>query len=72
MDQFKQISTFVDVAARGSLSAAARAEYRRIFGAEARTAGAPGWQSCATSREVYEEAGLLYASYRRVWKGVKH
>ena len=26
MDQFKQISTFVDVAARGSLSAAARAE----------------------------------------------
>ena len=26
MDQFKQISTFVDVAAKGSLSAAARAE----------------------------------------------
>ena len=26
MDQFKQISTFVDVAARGSLSASARAE----------------------------------------------
>jgi len=26
MDQFKQISTFVDVVARGSLSAAARAE----------------------------------------------
>ena len=26
MDQFKQISTFVDVAIKGSLSAAARAE----------------------------------------------
>ncbi|MGZ5779658.1 MAG: helix-turn-helix domain-containing protein, partial [Burkholderiaceae bacterium] len=26
MDQFKQISTFVDVIAKGSLSAAARAE----------------------------------------------
>jgi undecaprenyl phosphate-alpha-L-ara4FN deformylase len=45
--------------------AAARSEFRRIFGAEARTAGAPGWQSNAASREVYEEAGLLYSSDTR-------
>ncbi len=44
---------------------AARAEYLRIFGAEARTAGAPGWQSNAKSRQVYDEAGLLYASDTR-------
>ncbi len=44
---------------------AARAEFRRIFGAEARTAGAAGWQSNARSREVYEGAGLLYASDTR-------
>ena len=42
--------------------AAARAEFRRIFGAEAQTAGAPGWQSNARSRAVYDEAGLLYSS----------
>ena len=44
---------------------AARAEFRRIFGREARTAGAPGWQSTARSRHVYDEAGLLYASDTR-------
>src|SRR5471032_92494 len=41
---------------------AARAEFLRIFGREAQTAGAAGWQSNARSREVYDEAGLLYAS----------
>lgn len=44
---------------------AARAEFLRIFGAEASTAGAPGWQSSALSRQVYDEAGLLYASDTR-------
>ncbi|MCX6952298.1 MAG: polysaccharide deacetylase family protein [Verrucomicrobia bacterium] len=44
---------------------AAREEFKRIFGTEARTAGAPGWQSNAKSREVYDEAGLLYASDTR-------
>lgn len=45
--------------------AAARAEFRRIFGTDAHTAGAPGWQSNARSRQVYDEAGLLYASDTR-------
>lgn len=44
---------------------AARAEFLRIFGHEARTAGAAGWQSNERSREVYDEAGLLYASDAR-------
>jgi len=44
---------------------AARAEFLRIFGSEAQTAGAPGWQSNARSRQVYDEAGLLYASDAR-------
>ena len=44
---------------------AARAEFLRIFGSEAQTAGAPGWQSNAKSREVYDEAALLYASDTR-------
>jgi len=44
---------------------AARAEFLRIFGREAHTAGAAGWQSNACSREVYDEAGLLYASDTR-------
>jgi undecaprenyl phosphate-alpha-L-ara4FN deformylase len=44
---------------------AARAEYLRIFGEEARTAGAAGWQSNGKSRQVYDEAGLLYASDTR-------
>ncbi len=45
--------------------AAARAEFRRIFGCETQTAGAPGWQSNERSRAVYDEAGLLYASDTR-------
>ena len=44
---------------------AARTEFRRIFGVEAHTAGAAGWQSNARSREVYDRAGLLYASDTR-------
>lgn len=44
---------------------AARAEFLRIFGREAHTAGAAGWQSNARSREIYDEAGLLYASDTR-------
>ena len=44
---------------------AARAEFLRIFGEEARTAGAAGWQSSSNSREVYDEAGLLYSSDTR-------
>lgn len=44
---------------------AARAEFRRIFGMEAQTAGAAGWQSNARSRVAYERAGLLYASDTR-------
>lgn len=43
----------------------ARAEFRRIFGVDARTAGAAGWQSSAESRQVYDEAGLLYSSDTR-------
>ena len=45
--------------------ARARAEFRRIFGVEAHTAGAAGWQSSAFSRAVYDESGLLYASDTR-------
>lgn len=45
--------------------AAARAEFRRLFDGEARTAGAAGWQSNAFSRTVYDEAGLLYSSDTR-------
>ncbi len=44
---------------------AAREEFRRVFGADAPTAGAAGWQSNARSRTVYDEAGLLYASDTR-------
>jgi hypothetical protein len=36
-----------------------------VFGGEARTAGAAGWQSTFESREVYDEAGLLYSSDTR-------
>ena len=43
----------------------ALAEYQRIFGAAALTAGAPGWQATAASRQVYDEAGFLYASDTR-------
>ena len=44
---------------------AARAEFMRLFGTDASTAGAAGWQSNARSREVYDEANLLYASDTR-------
>ena len=44
---------------------AARAEFIRIFGRAALTAGAAGWQSNALSREVYDEATLLYSSDTR-------
>ena len=44
---------------------AARLEFARIFGTEASTAGAAGWQSSPFSREVYDEAGLLYSSDTR-------
>jgi len=44
---------------------AARAEFRRIFGSDAATAGAAGWQSNDRSRQVYDESGLLYASDTR-------
>jgi peptidoglycan/xylan/chitin deacetylase (PgdA/CDA1 family) len=44
---------------------AARAEFLRVFGTEARTAGAAGWQSNSRSREVYDEAQLLYSSDTR-------
>jgi peptidoglycan/xylan/chitin deacetylase (PgdA/CDA1 family) len=43
----------------------ARDEYRRIFGSEARTAGTAGWQANGFSRQVYDEAGLLYGSDTR-------
>jgi len=43
----------------------ARAEFKRIFGHDAKTAGAPGWQSNALSRQVYDEAHLLYSSDTR-------
>jgi undecaprenyl phosphate-alpha-L-ara4FN deformylase len=44
---------------------AARAEFVRIFGTEAVTAGAAGWQANAHSRDAYDRAGLLYASDTR-------
>lgn len=43
----------------------AQAEFRRIFGQKAETAGAAGWQSNANSREIYDEADLLYGSDTR-------
>lgn len=44
---------------------AARTEFFRVFGVEAQTAGAAGWQSNARSRQVYDDANLLYASDSR-------
>ncbi len=44
---------------------AARDEFRRIFGSDAVTAGAAGWQANANSRGAYDRAGLLYASDTR-------
>ncbi len=41
---------------------AARTEFLRVFGTEALTAGAAGWQSNARSRQVYDDANLLYSS----------
>jgi undecaprenyl phosphate-alpha-L-ara4FN deformylase len=55
----------MDLAAVHEEFVAARAEYLRIFGTEAHTAGAAGWQSNANSREVYDEADLLYSSDTR-------
>ena len=43
----------------------AGAEFVRVFGFAAHAAGAAGWQSTANSREVYDGAGLLYASDTR-------
>lgn len=43
----------------------AQKEFVRIFGFEARTAGAAGWQASAQSKKVYDEANLLYASDTR-------
>lgn len=43
----------------------ARAEFRRIFGEEAKTAGAAGWQANALSLAAYDDAGLDYASDAR-------
>jgi len=45
--------------------AKARTEFRRIFGEEARTAGAAGWQANAHSLAAYDDAGLDYASDSR-------
>lgn len=44
---------------------AARDEFRRVFGSEAPSAGAPGWQANALSRQIYDEADLLYGSDTR-------
>lgn len=59
---FVQTMTAAEVAAEFS---AARDEFRRIFGTEAPTAGAAGWQSNARSRAAYDDANLLYASDTR-------
>lgn len=40
----------------------ARIEFRRIFGVDAQTAGAPGWQANAKTLAVYDAAGIAYAS----------
>lgn len=45
--------------------ARAREEFHRIFGFEALSAGAAGWQSNERSRTVYDEAELLYSSDTR-------
>lgn len=43
----------------------ARAEFRRVFGEDAKCAGAPGWQCNGRSLRVYDESGLLWASDTR-------
>jgi len=40
----------------------ARGEFLRVFGCEARAAGAAGWQANAASKQVYDEAELHYSS----------
>lgn len=40
----------------------ARGEFLRIFGCEARAAGAPGWQASFESKRIYDDAELHYAS----------
>ena len=55
----------MDLGAVRAEFAEARAEFTRVFGGEATTAGAPGWQSNERSRQVYDEAGLLYSSDTR-------
>jgi undecaprenyl phosphate-alpha-L-ara4FN deformylase len=45
--------------------AKARHVYETVFGHKARTAGSAGWQADAKSLEVYDEAGLDYASDAR-------
>jgi undecaprenyl phosphate-alpha-L-ara4FN deformylase len=55
----------MDLAAVRAEFGAARAEFVRIFGREAGTAGAAGWQSNSRSRQAYDEAGLLYSSDTR-------
>jgi len=55
----------MDLAAVRAEFALARGEFARIFGSPALAAGAAGWQSNALSREVYDEAGLLYSSDTR-------
>jgi undecaprenyl phosphate-alpha-L-ara4FN deformylase len=55
----------MDLAAVRAEFALARGEFARIFGTQAQTAGAAGWQSNERSREAYDEAGLLYSSDTR-------
>jgi peptidoglycan/xylan/chitin deacetylase (PgdA/CDA1 family) len=55
----------MDLASVRAEFAAAREEFVRVFGVEAETAGAAGWQSNSRSRQVYDEAGLLYSSDTR-------
>lgn len=43
----------------------ARAEFTRVFGRAARTAGAAGWQTGINGRAAYDSAGLLYSSDTR-------
>jgi peptidoglycan/xylan/chitin deacetylase (PgdA/CDA1 family) len=43
----------------------ARAEFKRIFGEPARTAGSAGWQANGFSLAAYDDARLLYASDTR-------
>ena len=45
--------------------AKARTEFHRIFGEEARFAGAPGWLCTGYSLQAYDEAGLVWGSDTR-------